>query len=183
MVNNNTHLAMPIQTSRLTLRQFTLEDAAFFMALVNDKDWLAYIGDRNVHTLPAARDYLEKFYLPKYAKDGFGFYLVALKTTDQPIGMCGLIKREGLNDADIGFAYMPAYRGCGYALEAAQATLVYARDVLFMRRVVAIATPSNAASIKLLQALGLVFEGNTILPKSDEQLALYAINLRSSLPS
>ena len=177
---------MPIiQTPRLTLRQFTLSDtdAAFFMALVNDKDWLAYIGDRNVHTLQAARDYLERFYLSKYAKDGFGFYLVALQTTDEPIGMCGLIKREGLNDADIGFAYMPAYRRHGYALEAAQATLDYARDALFMRRVVAIATPSNAPSIKLLQALGLVFEGNTTLPKSDEQLALYAINFRSSLPT
>jgi RimJ/RimL family protein N-acetyltransferase len=176
---------MLIQTPRLALRQFTLNDtdAAFFMGLVNDKDWLAYIGDRNVHTVSAARDYLEKFYLPKYVKDGFGFYLVELKADKTAIGMCGLIKREGLSDADIGFAYMPAYRGQGYALEAAQATLAYARDSLFMRRVVAIATPSNAPSIKLLQALGLVFEGSTTLPKSDEHLSLYAINLRPSLPS
>jgi [ribosomal protein S5]-alanine N-acetyltransferase len=172
-----------IKTPRLTLRHFTLDDAAFFMALVNDKDWLAYIGDRDVHSVQAARDYLEKFYLPKYDKDGFGFYLVALKTTNEPIGMCGLIKREGLNDADIGFAYLPAYRGFGYALEAARATLVYARDALFMRRLVAIATPSNASSIKLLEKLGLVFESYTTLPKSDEQLALYAINLRAGLPT
>lgn len=172
-----------IETTRLTLRQFRLDDAAFFMTLVNDKDWLAYIGDRNVHSLQAARDYLEKFYLPKYAKDAFGFYLVALKTTDTPIGMCGLVKREGLNDADIGFAYLPAFRGQGYALEAAQATLVLARDVLRMRRLLAIATPSNAPSIKLLQALGLKFEQNIVLPKSEEQLARYAIIFRSSLPS
>ncbi len=172
-----------IQTSRLTLRQFTLDDAPFFMALVNDKDWLTYIGDRNVHSVQAARDYLEKFYLSKYAKDGFGFYLVALKTTGEPIGMCGLIKREGLNDADIGFAYLPAYRSLGYALEAAQATLVFARETLFMRRLVAIATPSNASSIKLLEKLGLVFERTTTLPKGNEELALYAINFRTGLPT
>jgi [ribosomal protein S5]-alanine N-acetyltransferase len=165
-----------IETERLTLRQFTPNDAPFFLALVNDPDWLLFIGDRNVHSDAAARAYLAKHYLSRYEKDGFGFYLTSLKSTGEPMGMCGLIKREGLDDVDIGFAFLPAFRGRGYALEAAQASLEYARDVLKMKRVVAIATPDNVSSIALLKKIGLRFEGEVRLPHDPDPLVLYAIN-------
>jgi [ribosomal protein S5]-alanine N-acetyltransferase len=165
-----------IETRRLTLREFTLNDAPFFQALVNDADWLRFIGDRNVHSNDEARAYLARHYLSKYEKDGFGFYLTALKTTGEAIGMCGLIKREGLDDVDIGFAFLPAYRGHGYALEAARASLDYARDVLAMKRVVAIATPDNVSSIALLKKIDLQFESEVRLPHDPDPLVLYAIN-------
>jgi RimJ/RimL family protein N-acetyltransferase len=173
------HAICIIETERLTLREFTLDDAPFFQALVNDPDWLLFIGDRNVHSDAEARAYLAKHYVSRYEKDGFGFYLTSLKSSDEPIGMCGLIKREGLDDVDIGFAFLPAYRGHGYALEAAQASLDYARDVLKMKRVVAIATPDNVSSIALLKKIGLQFESEVRLPHDPEPLVLYAIDFRA----
>ena len=178
-----------IETARLRLFQFTLDDAPFFMALTNDKDWLRFIGDKNIHRVQAARDYLEKLYLPMYAANGFGFYLVELKTVEneaaKAIGMCGLIKREGLSAADIGFAYLPAFRHQGYAHEAAAAILNYARDTLMMCRVLGIVTPENRASIALLEKCGFTFDGETTLPNKEpqpvQQLNRYALNLRPAL--
>jgi RimJ/RimL family protein N-acetyltransferase len=89
--------------------------------------------------------------------------------------MCGLIKREGLDDVDIGFAFLPAFRGQGYALEAATATLEYGRDLLKLKRVVAIATPDNLSSIGLMKKIGMKFERATRLHDDAEELVVYAI--------
>ena len=164
-----------LETARLALREFDENDAAFFMALANDADWLRYIGDRQVRTPAAARAYLATHYIPRYAADGFGFWMAIEKQSGQGIGMCGLIRRAGLDDADIGFAFLPAFRGRGYAREAAEATLAHARDVLKLKRVIAIATPDNAASIALLEKIGLAFERPMQLPGSAEKLSLFAI--------
>ena len=165
-----------IETERLNLRRFTLDDAPFFMALVNDSEWIKNIGNRNVHTLDEARAYLTKSYLANYERNGFGLYLTALKD-GTPIGMCGLIKRDGLDDADIGFAFMPEWRGQGYAVEAARASLVYGREVLNKSRVVAIVLPSNTASVALLTKIGCRFEKMVQLPNDPEPLALYSVAL------
>ena len=165
-----------IETERLHLRRFTIDDADFFMALVNDEEWIKNIGDRHVHTLDDARAYLTKSYLANYERNGFGLYLTTLKD-GTPIGMCGLIKRDGLDDVDIGFAFMPAWRGQGYAAEAARASLIYGRDVLQKMRVVAIVLPSNTPSVVLLEKIGLQFEKMVQMPNDQDQLALYAINL------
>jgi RimJ/RimL family protein N-acetyltransferase len=161
------------ETDRLSLHEFTTDDAAFFLALVNDPDWIRYIGDRNVHTLEAATSYLERVYIPHYASSGFGFYLVRQRSDLAPVGMCGIIRRAGLEDVDIGFAFMPAYRGLGYARESAEATLAFARDVQRLSRVVAIASPENARSIALLKRIGLVFEEEFMF--NDHIVARYAI--------
>ncbi len=166
-----------VETARLFLREFTLDDAPFFLALVNDADWLRFIGDRNVHTLGEARAYLTKHYIARYEQDGFGIYLAAIKESGEPIGMCGLIKREGLADIDIGFAFMPAYRGQGYAYEAAAATMIYARETLKLARIVAITVSYNAPSIALLEKIGLKFERDVRLPNDPEPLRLYALTL------
>jgi len=76
------------------------------------------IGDCDVHTLDEAHAYLTKSYLVNYERNDHGLYLNTLKD-GSPIGMCGLIKRNGLDDVDIGFAFMPAWRGLGYPVEAA----------------------------------------------------------------
>jgi [ribosomal protein S5]-alanine N-acetyltransferase len=165
-----------IETERLHLRRFTLDDADFFMALVNDSEWIRNIGNRNVHTLDEARAYLTKSYLANYERNGFGLYLTTLKD-GTPIGMCGLIKRDGLDDVDIGFAFMPAWRGKGYALEAARASLDYGRDVLKKIRVVAIVLPSNTSSVALLKKIGLQFDKMVQMPNDKDELALYTIQL------
>ena len=147
-----------IETERLVLRQQTLGDAAFILALMNDPAWLRYIGDRGVRTPEQARAYIQAGALRMYELHGFGFYLMELKGVRTPIGICGLVKRDTLDDVDLGFALTYEHRGKGYAWEAAAATIAYARDTLGLRRVVAIVAPDNADSVRLLEGLGFLFE-------------------------
>lgn len=170
-----------IETERLILRQFTTDDAAFVLELVNDPAWLQHIGDRGVRTLADARAYLSKGSLASYAQNGFGLNLVELKSTGEPIGECGLIKRETLTDVDLGFAFLPQFRGMGYAEEAARATLKNARQILGLDRIVAIVSPENARSIVLLRKLGFRYEKSLHLtPEDPEEISLF-VSQRSGL--
>ena len=80
------------------------------------------------------------------------------KETSEPIGMCGLVNRESLENVDIGFALLPIYKRTGYTYEAAKATLTYAKETLQIEKIVAITDSENVASIKLLNKIGLQFE-------------------------
>lgn len=171
-----------IETGRLVLRQFTTDDAEFVLKLVNDPAWLEHIGDRGVRTLADARVYLNKGPLDSYARNGFGFNLVELKSTGEPIGACGLIKRETLTDVDLGFAFLPQFRGMGYAEEAARATLENAQQILGFERIVAVVSPANTRSIALLQKLGFTYERSLCLtPDDPEEISLFAFR-KSGLP-
>ena len=165
-----------LDTERLTLRPFTLDDAPFILELLNDPDWIRFIGDRKIRTLDDARNYLQNVPIQMMARNGHGLMMVSEKSSGKSIGMCGLIKREGLDDVDIGYALLPAYRGQGYAREAAQATLNHGRSVLGIKRIVAITLPANTASSKLLEAIGMRFDSLIQLPKNPESLALYVID-------
>ena len=147
-----------LETERLTLREFNLNDAEFILTLLNTPSWLEFIGDKNVHSLEDAKMYLEEGPTKSYDKNGFGLWLVSLKEDDSSIGMCGLISRPTLNDIDIGFAFLPDYSGMGYGFEAASATMEYGKNRLGLDKVVAITDPSNVASIKLLNKLGFHLE-------------------------
>jgi RimJ/RimL family protein N-acetyltransferase len=162
-----------LATDRLLLRWFRADDAAFIVALVNDPAWLRYIGDKNVRTLEDARRYLENGPIDMYARLGFGLYLVALKETGESVGMCGLIKRKELDDVDLGFAFLPQFRGLGFAIEACSAVLSYARTALGLTRVVAICSPDNRASTRVLEKLGFRREDRIKL-NDDEALDFYA---------
>lgn len=162
-----------IETNRLIISHLSVDDAAFIMKLVNTPGWLQYIGDRNVKSLDDGRRYLQQGPFKSYAQWGFGLLRVTLKNTGTAIGICGLIKRDGLEDVDIGFALLPAYSGKGYAYEAAAAVLDYARHQLGIHRIVAITLVDNASSLKLLQKLGLRFE--RMIRLGNDDLALLAI--------
>ncbi|MES2517938.1 MAG: GNAT family N-acetyltransferase [Bacteroidota bacterium] len=140
-----------IETQRLILRKFTLEDAPFLLELVNTPAWLQFIGDRNVHTVEEAENYLRNGNLKSYAEHGFGFYLVVTKESNEAIGMCGMVKRDSLEDIDIGFAFLPNSIGKGYGYEAASATLNYAQNVLKLGKIIAIVDPQNTSSIALIK--------------------------------
>jgi RimJ/RimL family protein N-acetyltransferase len=168
-----------IESSRLNLRQISADDAAFMFTLLNDPSWLRYIGDRGVRTLEDARLYILNGAIENYARLGYGFYLVELKDDALPIGMCGLAKRDYLDDADIGFAFLPQYCGQGYALEAAAATLSYARQHLGLQRVLATTRLDNSRSEKLLVALGMQLEKIIPHPDGDRELKLFSIDLNS----
>lgn len=147
-----------LQTERLTIRQLTDDDAPFILTLLNEPSFLRYIGDKKVRNLEDARQYIRNGPAASYARHGFGLCLVQLRDTLAPIGMCGLLKRDDLPDPDIGFAFVPDYWNKGLAFEAATAVLDDARERLNLTRVLAIVNPDNAASIKLLEKLGLKFE-------------------------
>jgi len=165
---------MQIQTERLFLRDLNLDDSAFILQLLNEPSFLHFIGDRNVRTLEDAGRYIENGPVASYRQNGFGLYLIALKDTGVPIGMCGLIKRPALDDPDIGFALLPAYWSQGYAFEAATAVLAYSRDVLGIGRIVAIAAPDNVSSARLLGRLGLQFERLMRMPGESADVKVFA---------
>lgn len=163
-----------LETDRLFLRRFNIDDAPFIMEMLNDPLWLRFIGDKGVRTLDDARDYLVKGPLAMYEREGFGLYLTARKDDGAAIGMCGLIKRDALDDVDIGFAFLPEFRTHGYALESASAMLAYGKDVFGLKRIVAIVSPDNERSARLLKKLGMTFEKSVMLT-ADDEVSLYAL--------
>ena len=164
-----------IVTERLVLREVNINDADFILDLLNSKGWLQFIGDRNVRSLPDAEKYIADRIIKSYIDHGLGLYLVELKTSGTAIGLCGLIKRDTLDDIDIGFAFLPEYNGFGYAFEAAISTLQFAFESLEINRLVAITTPDNVNSIKLLEKIGMQFE-KKILFEEKEELFLFVIS-------
>lgn len=165
-----------LQTQRLTLRKFTFDDADFILALLNDASFIRFIGDRNVRTVEDARKYL-KGPLDSYERNGFGLWGVEDKASRTPLGMCGLIKRDFLPDVDIGYAFLPEFRAQGYAFEAASASIAFARDTLKLSRILAIVSPENERSIRLLEKLGMKFERMFTMPNEYEELKLFAVDL------
>ena len=162
-----------LETSRLVLEEFTLGDADFIFALLNSPGWLQFIGDRGIKNIDDARKYISDKLIASYLTNGFGLYIVRLKNENIPIGMCGLVKRAGLEDVDIGFALSPDFSGKGYAYEAAIATMNYAKDILNIKSIVAITTPNNISSINLLKKLQFNFEKMISIPNDDEELMLF----------
>jgi len=160
-----------IETERLFIQPFTLNDAAFIVELVNTPSWLAYIGNRNITNLDDARNYLISGPLKSYAELGFGAWMVIHKETKQPLGMCGLFKRPYLEQPDLGFAFLPQHEGRGYANEAVQATLRYAQQHN-INSLSAIVRPDNARSIRLLEKNGFVWQ-QKIKPENLAELQLY----------
>jgi RimJ/RimL family protein N-acetyltransferase len=163
-----------LETERLCLRQLGEEDAPFMLGLLNEPSFIENIGDRGVRTVEGARQYIVSGAIASYEQHGFGLYMVELKGVAAPIGICGLVKRPFLQDADIGFAFLPRFWSQGYALESASAVMDYARDQLGIERVVAIVSPGNEPSIRLLHKLGLEFERMIETGIPGDQAALFA---------
>lgn len=161
------------ETDRLALSKLTAEDAPFILELLNDQAFLKYIGDRKVRTLEEARMYILKGPIKSYRKHGFGLYLTTLKKYGTPIGICGLLKRDNLDDADIGFAFLPEFRRQGFGYEAASATLQYGRDQLGLKRIVAITQANNKGSIRLLEKLEMQYQRIITLSENEPELQLY----------
>lgn len=162
-----------IRTERLVLRWLCTRDAEFICELVNDSDWLRYIGDRGIRTIEDARDYLLRGPIAMYSQFGFGLYRVELRESGVPVGICGLIQRDGLEDVDVGFAVLPQFRSRGYAYEAAAAALAYGHRDLGLSRIVAVVSPDNAGSIRILRKLGMDLEQAVQLTPGAAELHLF----------
>ncbi len=160
-----------IKTERLTLREFNAEDAPFILELLNDPAWIEFIGDRGVRTLPDAKGYILERLQKSYRDFGFGMWLVEKDKT--PIGTCGLLKRDYLEELDMGIAFLPAYRGQGYAYEAAKAVMAYGKERLRLKNLLAFVLVGNEKSVRLLEKLGMQYKGKLHIPGDDADLDLY----------
>ncbi len=166
-----------LETERLRLRRLSLDDAAFILKLLNEPSFLRFIGDKGVRTLDDARDYLREGPMDSYKRHGFGLYLVELKERGDPIGTCGLLKRDALEDVDVGFAFLPPFWLKGYAFESTSAVIAYGRRTLGLRRIVAVTQSDNVGSIKTLEKVGLTFEGMVRLSEEGPTLQLFALDV------
>ena len=166
-----------LETERLILRQLTTNDAEFILELVNEPSFIQNIGDRHVRTLEDACAYIINGPVKSYEKNGFGLWAIVLKESNEEIGMCGLIKRDNLEDVDIGYALLPRFWSQGYAVEAARAMKEYARDMVGLKRLVAIVDPANEGSIRVLEKIGLRYEKMIRLSADDIDLKLFGADL------
>lgn len=169
---------MPLlETDRLMLRKLTVDDAPFILELLNQPSFLRHVGDKGVRGTAGARRYILSGPIESYERLGFGLWLVVLRHDAQPIGICGLLKRESLPDVDIGFAFVPRFWSKGYAFESASAVVSHARDTLGLNRLAAIVSPGNLASIRLLEKLGFSFERTARLSEAGPEIRLFARRL------
>jgi RimJ/RimL family protein N-acetyltransferase len=169
--------ALRLETKRLFLRWLTLDDAELMLAVWNDPTFIRYVGDRQIRTIEAARASLEEGALKLFSDYGYGPFRVALLSDDTPVGVCGLFRRLGLDEPDIGFAILPGYWRKGFAYEAASAVVGHAKYDLHLARLTAIVSPENNASIALIEKLGLQFERMHRLPGDDDDVAIYGTKL------
>jgi RimJ/RimL family protein N-acetyltransferase len=161
-------------TKRLAMRWLVADDAPFVLELMNDADWLRYIGDRGIRSIDDASRYIDERLLAQCIRLGYGLNRVALRASDTPIGICGLVSRDWLDVPDLGYAFLPQFRGRGCATEAAAAVLDHARDVLGLKRVAAIVSPDNRDSIRVLERIGMIFERLVTPPGEPREICLYA---------
>ena len=164
-------------TERLSIRKFREGDESFIFELLNSPGWLKFIGDRNIKNLDDAKGYIINGPLLSYNKFGYGPYLVALNDSGIPIGMCSLIKRDELEDVDLGFAFLDQHSGKAYAYEASLKMIEYAREELHLRKLAAITNTSNTRSIRLLEKLGFNLSGKIKMSGEEEELLHFQCTL------
>jgi RimJ/RimL family protein N-acetyltransferase len=165
-----------IETERLNLRRMTADDAEFILELLNEPSFIRNIGNKGVRTIADARLYILNGPVASYERFGFGLYLVELKESGAPVGICGLIKRESLADVDVGFAFLPSFWSKGYAFESASAVKAHALETLHLPRIVAITNPNNEGSIRVLEKIGLKFERMVRMSDDEPEIKLYSLD-------
>lgn len=163
------------QTDRLLLKPCEEEDASFIYELMNSPKWITFIGDRNIHSVEDAQNYILEKMKPQQERLGYSNYTIIRKSDQIKLGTCGLYDREGLEGIDIGFAFLPQYEKKGYAFEAANRLKEEAFSRFGIQKIKAITAKNNLLSQRLLEKLGLSLIGTTILPNDDEEILVYEI--------
>ncbi len=164
-----------LETERLLLRSLAPEDAPFMLRLLNEPSFIENIGDRGVRTLEQAARYIHEGSTKSFQARGHGLYLVQLKSSRAAAGICSLLKREQFQEVDIGYAFLPGFWSQGLARESTAAILDHARNSLALGRVIALVSPGNAASIKLLEKLGFAFSESVLIPPNTAQTSIYRL--------
>lgn len=149
------------------------------MRLLNEPSFIENIGDKGVRSLEDAVRYMREGPMAMYEQFGFGLWHTARKSDGAAVGMCGLLKRDHLPDVDIGYAYLPAHWGQGYALEAARATLEHGARKFGLKRIIGVVSDHNDASIRVLEKLGMRFERMYPMHEGEPEVRLYGLEMRA----
>ncbi|RXK87307.1 GNAT family N-acetyltransferase [Filimonas effusa] len=171
-------MALMLETSQLLIREFAITDAAFAFRLLNTPSWIRFIGDKGIYSISEAQDYIVQRFHKGYEETGYGAWLVLLKETNQPVGLCGLFQRTYLEHPDIGFAFLPQFEGKGYAYEATTATIAYAEEQLRLPCLLAITHDDNDRSVRLLERAGFAYKETMLPPDENKPLLVF----RRALP-
>jgi RimJ/RimL family protein N-acetyltransferase len=166
-----------IETTQLALREMTESDAAFYLEMLSDPDFRTNIADRGIRTEEAALASLRERVFTSYEVHGFGMYLVSRNSDGEAIGMAGLVKRDFLENVDLGYAFLPRGRGQGFATEASRACIALAREQFGIRRLAAITAPENTASIRVLEKLGFRQVGTVQFPDDGDLCSHFLLDL------
>ncbi|WP_439505256.1 GNAT family N-acetyltransferase [Sediminibacterium sp.] len=174
-------MQLNLQSERLSIRPLTIIDAGFMLQLMNSPNWIKNIGDRQVKNKTEASNYILNKIIPSYHKFGFGLFLVQSKLDKKPIGICGIVKRDGLITPDLGFAFLPEMEGRGFATEASRLVIQFAKEALQLPTLAGITKPENTASIKVLEKLGMKLEKSIQLPQDTCSFSLFTMALHKAI--
>ncbi len=161
------------QTKRLNIRPVTTEDAAFILELMNTPKWIKNIGDRNVRTVKDAESYIKEKAFPQLKTYGYGNNVIIRKEDYVKLGTCGMYHREGMDSIDLGFAFLPANEGKGYAFEAASKIMTVGKEEFGLTELSAFTLEGNQSSRNLLERLGFNLKGIGKLPNDTTELLHY----------
>lgn len=162
-----------IETDRLIIRPFTIEDIEPAHRMNLDQDVNKYTGDGGVVSEEDTKRRIVADVLGDYKKHGYGRLAVELKSEKEFIGFTGLKYLEDMDEVDLGYRFMKSYWGRGIATESAKASIKLGFETLGLSRIIAMVLPENIASIKVLEKLNFKYEKDII---EDEQLAkLFAL--------
>ena len=145
-----------LETDRLVLREFSIEDAENFYQLNLNPNVIKYTGDKAFESISLAENFLINYI--DYKTNGFGRWAVINKANGEFLGWCGLKYAKELNQTDIGFRFFEKHWNKGFATESAEACINYGFEKLNLKTIVGRAMAENIASIKVLEKLGMKYE-------------------------
>ena len=172
-------LSLTIETQRLILRPFVPNDLDRLAEILADPDVVHYLPGG----MPRTREQSEKtlnFIIEHWEQHGFGWWAVTRKATGELIGWCGLKLVETTGETEVLYMFAKSVWGQGYAAEAALAGLRYAFEELKLDRVIAVAVPENLASRRVMEKIGMQYQGIAFYYNSD--LACYSITRQAFEP-
>ena len=146
-----------IETDRLLLREFVIDDVHDLFRMTSDPDVTRYTGD-DCKTLEDARKGLEERLFRDYEKHGYGRWAAVYKRIGRVIGFAGLKYLDDVGEVDLGYRLFKEHWGRGLATEAGRAVLAYGVETLQLQRVIGIADIENKASTRVLEKVGFTFE-------------------------
>jgi RimJ/RimL family protein N-acetyltransferase len=146
-----------IETDRLILREFSINDYKDVYEFSSNKDVQRYTGDKIIRSLDDAKELIKNVWYADYKKYGYGRWAAIYKPENKIIGFAGLKYLPEFNETDIGFRFLPEYWGKGLATEVSKEILKYGFEKLSLDKIIGIAIAENIGSCKVLEKIGLIF--------------------------